>query len=517
MMTHEEGDRESFSLGIDFQAAAPTGGLALGPMEIQYQELFAEVLEDGVITADERVRLEKVARNLGLDLDRLERLEEAMTTAYETHHRVRVVDQTLVTHTTLTPLLGAQSSPSSGPIAGAPPPVSAPQTLESQEIEKLRAENTSLKARILVLEEEVVRAQAAVNVEVDLSTLDLDAAIAEDPEEVWRRLRQDPAEPSGYRTLKEAYDGRGNVDGKYLAAAALVALGAATEEERALVELHRPTGLIAPRASIDENTWRTALFHPEQEPVTGAIFSIVAPAILVGRVTTLRRDGQLHHPKAENKQNPTASTVMAVRAVGWAAALLGLPVPGIYTEPQTDVAFAHAAGMPPYTVIGKHAVSGRTVPELAFLVGNHMSGYRGEHFVRTLFSGTEDLEDLFLAALLIANPRLPLKGAKRARIDPLARAIEPLLDPTQADALRAHYLRFAEEGGRTNLQRWGVAVGKTGSRVGLALCQDLPTALKLLEGQEGKLGPRALDLLTYSTSSRFLTLRQALGISVTEE
>lgn len=516
-MTNEDGERLSFSLGDDFQAATPTGGLTLGPMEIQYQELFSEALEDGVITVEERARLEKVARNMGLDLSRLERLEEAMTAAYETHHRVRVVDQTAVPHTSLTPLVGESIGARPDAIASAPPPVSQPRTLDSEELLSLRTENTALRAKIALLEEELARAQAAVNVEVDLSTLDLDAASTQDPEEVWRRLRHDPADPEGYRALKLAYEGRGNPDGKYLAAAALVALDAATNEERALVERHRPSGLIAPRASIDESTWRTALIHPEQEAVTGAIFSIIAPAVLVGRVTTLRRDGRLRHPQAENKQNPHTSTVMAVRAVGWAAALLGLPTPNVYAEPQTEVGFAHVAGMPPFTVVGKYAVSGRTVPELAFLVGHHMSGYRSEHFVRTLFSATEDLEDLFLAALVIAQPQLPIKGAKRARIEPLARAIEPLLDPTQTDALRAQYLRFAEEGGRTNLQRWGAAVDKTGARVGLALSQDLPSALKLLEAEEGKQGPLGLDLLTYSTSSRFLALRRSLGISVIEE
>lgn len=520
MMSSEDedgdGDRTSFSLGDDFQAATPTGGLSLGPMEIQYQELFAEALEDGIITVDERARLEKAAQNLGLDLSRLERLEEAMTTAYETHHRIRVVDHTLAPQASLAPLVDTSKAVSQSSMRGAPRLDSA-KAQDSTELERLRADNAALRARITVLEEEVVRAQAAVNVEVDLSSLDLEAARTEDPEEVWRRLRHDPTDPRGYRALRQAYRGQGSSEGEYLATAALVALGAADDEEQSLAQEHRPTGLIAPRASMDENTWRTALFHPEEELVTGAIFSVVAPAILVGRVTTLRRDGRLHQPLPENKQNPTTSTVMAARAVGWAGALLGLPVPAVYTEPRTEVGFAHAAGMPPFTVVGKYAVSGRTVPELAFLVGQHMSGYRGEHFVRTLFSGTEDLEDLFLAALLIANPTLPLKGTKRARIEPLARAIEPLLDPTQADTLRAHYLRFAEEGGRTNLQRWGAAVEKTGSRVGLALCQDLPTAMKLLEADEGKLGPRSLDLLTYATSSRFLALRETLGISVTQE
>jgi hypothetical protein len=173
--------------------------------------------------------------------------------------------------------------------------------------------------------------------------------------------------------------------------------------------------------------------------------------------------------------------------------------------------------MPPFTVVGRRALSGRTVPELAFAVGRHMSLYRGEHFVRTLFSSTEDLEDLFLAALLIANPKLPIKGAKRARIEPLARAIEPLLEPPQIDALRGNYLRFAEDGGRTNLQRWSSAIDKTAARVGLALCQDLSTALRSLEPSEGKLGPLALDLLAYATSPRFVALRTNLGVSITKE
>lgn len=510
-------DRTSFSHIEDFQAAAPTAGLSLGPMEIQYQELFAEVLEDGVITVDERARLERAAKNLGLDLERLERLEEAMTAAYETHHRVRVVDQNLGPHGTIAPLIhsGVPTDPR-GPVASAPPPVVAPKS-SSAELLALQEENAALKQRVAALEEELVRAQAAVNVEVDLSSLDFAATSAESPDEVWRRLRQDPTDVETLRGLKEAYDSQGNVDGKYLAATALVALGAASAEEAALAEKHRPQGLIAPRSSVDETTWRSALMHPEQELITGAIFSVVAPAILVGRVTTLRRDGLLSAPNPERKQDPANSTVMAVRAVGWAGALLGLPVPGVFADPARDAGYMHMAGMPPYTVIGRRGLSGRTVPELAFMVGRHMSLYRGEHFVKTLFSGTEDLEDLFLAALLIANPKLPIKGAKRARIEPLARAIEPLLEAAQFDALRGHYLQFAEEGGRTNLQRWGSAVEKTGARVGLSLSQDLATALGVLEKEEGKFGPLALDLLTYSTSSRFLALRSSLGVSIAEE
>ncbi|HEY3234295.1 MAG TPA: hypothetical protein VGJ84_06245, partial [Polyangiaceae bacterium] len=66
------GDEEGgFELGESFVAGSVGGGLGLGPLEAQYEELFAEVLQDGIITAEERARLERAADNLGLDRQRL--------------------------------------------------------------------------------------------------------------------------------------------------------------------------------------------------------------------------------------------------------------------------------------------------------------------------------------------------------------------------------------------------------------------------------------------------------------
>lgn len=505
-------DRDAFLLGSDFSASVPTGGLGLGFLESQYEELFAEVLEDGTITSEERDRLAKAAQNLGLDPDRLARLEEAMTTAYETHHRTRIVKSTPEgAHASLAPLPVAP--PLGSAVTGAS---GAPAT--SGEIAQLRFENTQLRERVAQLEAELEQARAAVNVEVDLGDLESHAAASgDDPADIWKQIRRDPLRPDAYRALRACYSARGEHDGVFLASQALVALGHATSEDVATHERHRTHGLIAARTSVDAITWDDCLFHPEEDRITGAIFSIIAPAVLIGRVTTLRRDGKLRLPVPDKKQDPATSTVMAARAVGWAATLLGLPCPGVFIDKDDDGEFLHNPGVPPTTRLGRQALSGRSAPELAFLVGRHLTGYRGEHFVRTLFSATEDLEDLFLAALLLANPTLPLTGGVRARVEPLARAIAPLLEPLQLDALRGYYLRFAEEGGRTNLQRWGSAVDKTAQRVGLGLSQDLGSCLGWLTGTEGPSGPLAQDLLAFSTSDRFLLLRRRLGLAVETE
>ena len=85
-------DPSAFAHGEGFARGEVAGGLELGPLETQYQELFAEVLEDGVITSEERTRLEKAADNLGLEPSRLFKLEQAMVASYETRNRVRVVE-----------------------------------------------------------------------------------------------------------------------------------------------------------------------------------------------------------------------------------------------------------------------------------------------------------------------------------------------------------------------------------------------------------------------------------------
>jgi hypothetical protein len=493
-MSDDRADIGGFEHAQEFVAGEISGSLGLGPLEIQYEELFAEALADGVITAEERSRLEKAADNLGLDRSRLFKLEQAMVAAYQSRHRVRIVEHYEEAAPSLAPLrVEAEGD--------------AGRALLLKRVEQL-------EARVKELEEELRRAQSAVNVEVDLSDLDSAAHDAgEDPEEVWRRLRRNPTAHDGYRRLFRIQSARGDGDAAFRAAEALVALGVASADERATFDRGRAETLITPRGSLSQAAWHDFLFHPEQELLTGQIFSLIAPAVLVGRVTSLRRDGKLHSPSPEGRQDTAKATITAVRAVPWAAAVLGLACPALYVDKTRDVGFEHIPGVPPCTLIGKRVLSGRTQLEQAFLVGRHLTWYRQEMYVKTLFSAVPDLEDLFLAALTIGNPGLPIADDMKRRVAPIAQAIQPLLEPQQVDSLRGCFLRFVEEGGRTNLQRWSAAAEKTAARAGLLLCGDLGTALRLLEAEEGAQGELGKDLLWFSASERYGKLRRQLGVA----
>ncbi len=487
----------AFEHGEGYAQGELAGGLGLGPLEQQYEELFAEALADGVITAEERARLERAADNLGVDRSRLFKLEQAMVAAYESHHRVRIVEHYEEAPQSLAPIqVEAEGD--------------AARTVLLKRVEQL-------EARVRELEEELRVAQSQINVEVDLSSLDAAAdesveAAEQDTEALWRRVRRNPTEPSNYHELHRAFKARGEADKQWCVAQALTALG--ENQHRAEFLEHRSQTLITPKVSLTQNSWYDHLYHPEQEVLTGQIFSVIAPAVLLGRVTGLRRDKALFRPDPETKQDPTSTTITAVRALHWASALLGLATPPIYLAKDRESGYEHIPGVPPVSLVGRGVLSGRTQLEHAFLAGQHLAFYRQEHFVKTLYSAVPDLEDLFLAALIIGDPKLPIASDTRRRVEPIARAIEPVLEPAHVDALRGHFLRFVEDGGRTNLQRWSAATDMTACRAGMLICNDLATALDLLKERGGELSDQAKDLLAFTVSEPYFRLRRQLGIAV---
>jgi len=172
-------------------------------------------------------------------------------------------------------------------------------------------------------------------------------------------------------------------------------------------------------------------------------------------------------------------------------------------------------GMPPATRIGEEALSGRSTAELAFLAGRHVAYHRAENFMRLLVPQIRDLEDIFLAALSIGNPGLPLSPHVKELVVPIAKAIEPILEPMTVDHLRGYFLRFLAEGGRTNLQRWATAVDRTAARAGLLLANDLKAARAVLVLDDVTTAESRMDdLLVFALSDRFAKLRKQIGTAL---
>lgn len=488
----------------DFQQGEVSGNVRLGKFEAQYEELFSEALEDGVITTEERERLDRAADSLGLDRARMKELESALAAAYEAHHR-RVVREEYDT-----------SEEEAAPRGSLRPLELDPD----QRIQALQRRIRFLESRVEELEKDLEEAQSHIAVEVDFSDFSASEAAPpeDDPDELYRRLRRDPRDPGILNAMFRACQAKGDTDRAYRAAHALSFLDGAEGDAKVLYEAHRVDGLIKPTASVTPDAWRRSLFHPDEEALTGEIFSVVISPVLFGRVATLRHQNALPKLDESRRQDPSTSTVQAVRCFAWAASLLGMATPPLYADPQHDGTIDMVPGVPPSSRLGKAALSGRSPTELAFIAGRHLASYREDHFIRLLLPSIPDLEDIFLAALTIGNPGLPLTSDVRARVGPIAKAIEPILEPAAIDRLRGHFLRFVEEGGRTNLQRWANGADLTTARAGFLLCDDLAATQRMLELEGASdVSAKMDELLLFALGDRCGNLRKQIGIAIPSE
>lgn len=487
----------SFKHEQGFAQGEISEALNLGKVQAHYEEIFAEVIEDGVITPEERARLNRAADSLGIDRTNLRRLEEALQAAYEARHHIRIHE------------LADDEAPASL--------VLPPQATKDPRVALLERRVAQLEARVAELTAELAFARSQVAVEVDVSQMPTAPATQETLDELLRRVRSDPRDLATLHALYRAYGpsmSDADPDRRWLVAQTLVYLDAADAGERDTHGRGQLQGLIKPASSVSAEGWRL-LFHPDEELLTGQIFGVIVTAVLLGRVSTLRRDKALPTMDPAQKQDPATSTLAAVRCFSWAGAVLGVSAPVLYANPESASLVEMVPGLPPVTRIGQPALSGRSPYELAFIAGRHLSWYRAEHFIRLLVPSIVDLENLFLAALSIANADIPMGPDVKKRVAPLARAIEPVLEPVAIDRLRGHFLRFIEEGGRTNLQRWANAAERTSARAGMLLANDLSAARAVFEIENRESADEKMDdLLVYATSDRYAKLRRQMGLGV---
>jgi hypothetical protein len=428
-----------------------TGSFLPGDFERQYEELFAESLEEGEISPEERHRLDLAAAALGLDPERARRLESALLHAYESHAAITLAEP--VDPSSLADHAPQTGRPQSGFFHGdddRPTPV----------------------ARLVPIPDE-------------------NALLHERFSEAERN---------------------GDLDLQFRVAAVLVRRELATREESRIYVANRAMIPPRPMRSLTAESWGR-LFHPDEDKCTGDIFAVIASAALLGRISAMRRDRSLPNLDADKRQEPHVSTVSAVRALAWAATSLGLRTPPIYVDAGETFPFEIVPALPPAVRIGAPMLAGQSAIQLAFHCARQVTWFREEHFVCTLVPSIPYLEELFLAALSIGAPEIELLPDVRARISVVADAILPVLDPIRLARLQLQVARFLAQGGKTSLRRWAQSSEWTAIRAGLLMCGDLGTACDVVT-REANASERVHELEKFWASDDASILRRELGIAL---
>ncbi len=347
------------------------------------------------------------------------------------------------------------------------------------------------------------------NNQVDLAVAELQDVLARDP------MRVDP-----YHALYKLYLKAGLFDRAWCIAAALHFLKKADGEQTAFFEERRPKGMLGFRARLDNEQWVKNVFHQEQDKILGKIYEMITPAARVAKLLQLKASRQLPDIPKKFLQDPQTTTVTFAKAFFGGSQVLALPAPALYVRNDVPGALTVAPMDPPSSVAGASVLSGFTPQELMFLIGKHLTYYRGEHYIKTLFPSLTELKTLLLAAVKIAMQEFPLPEDMKAGVVTTATELVKYMQPVQMDGLRLVVKHFVDAGAKGDIKRWMQTSDVTAMRAGFVLCGDLEMAAKLIRAEPtvaGDLAPseKLKELIQYAVSEQYFMVRQALGIALT--
>ncbi len=323
----------------------------------------------------------------------------------------------------------------------------------------------------------------------------------------------DPYRVDSYRSLYKLYFDARAYDKAWCLAAALAFLNKADTEQQQFFEQYRQRGPIRPQARLNNERWVKDLFHDDEDFLVGKVFEAITPAVLRIRG---KPDKFWQLNKKQLIQDLSNTTVTFARTFGFVAQVLNLPfTPRLFVCPDRQGGLAFAATHPPASICGSALLSGLSPNDLMFIVAKHLSYYRGEHYLRTMFQTKDEVKLVLLAAMKIAGVDL-----KDPNVDKWAAEIQANMEPADMELLNSVRKRFVEAGARTDVKRWMQTVEITGCRAGLLMCNDLGIASRMIQS-EAPMGTvdlppkeKVKELVLFSISEQYFRLREAMGIQI---
>ena len=332
-------------------------------------------------------------------------------------------------------------------------------------------------------------------------------------------LESDPLKVETYRTLYRLFLYKRSYDEAWCVAAAMSFLGEANDEEKQFYADYKTEGMLAVRGRISEDLWMRHVLHPDANNHLSQIFKMIVPAALNAKSVELKSAGKLTSLDPRFKQDPATSTVTFAKTFGWAAQVLGIPVPELYVRSDVAGSIMAVAAMPPASVAGQTVLSGFLPQELAFICAKHLASYRPESYIKNLFQTQSELTMMFFAGVMLAAPNTPLPAEIVNNVKVSAQALRRYMQPVEFEHLAAAVKRWMADGSTAHIKRWMQGIEVTSARAGLLACGDLDIAKRIIAAEPslpGDLTPaeKMKELLLFSISEDYMALRRALGVTI---
>jgi hypothetical protein len=322
------------------------------------------------------------------------------------------------------------------------------------------------------------------------------------------------------RTLVRLFVELGRLDEAHGAAAALVVIGPADADERALYAQYRPTGVVRAHARLTEEIWQRQIYHPEEDRGLSQIFATLAPAVATARARPFKDTGL----KKKQRRDLASDPALPCKVLAYGVAVLGVTAPEVYLAPdvpgEVDVVNVRGtvtgvAGLPAL-VLGKGVAEMRSDVELAFIVGRTLAALRPDHLLRWpgYVPTLAELEILVYAAMRIVNAETEVPAEHAAEVAQYTAFLERTLSPQLVEQLTVLVRRFQASAARPDVGRWSRAACFSTIRAGLVLAGDLETAARLGQTAYPAIDSSDIlrDLVAWSISEGYWELRAQLGL-----
>ncbi len=326
-------------------------------------------------------------------------------------------------------------------------------------------------------------------------------------------LGADPNRLDSYRALYKLYFDARAYDKAWCIARTLTYFQKADEEQQKFYQQYRQDREIQPKTRLSNENWVKDLMHSDQDIYISKIMEVIAPAVRASLAVSDKKLN-LHKRKPEDLANPSLALA---RQFKLAQDVLNVTIPvRLFIQKELSGALRdESRSNPPAIITGYTLLSGYRPVDLAFVCGRHLTYYRGEHFIRTMYRSHTELRTLLLAAMRVVG-----MGGGDASVESTAKQLAKHMDQPHLDVLKQIVRKFVDAGGQADVKRWMQAAEVTALRAGLLLCDDVDTAVRMTQQiaseSTADLAPRdkVKEIVIFSISESYFRLREQLGIQI---
>ena len=323
-------------------------------------------------------------------------------------------------------------------------------------------------------------------------------------------VESDPTNPDAYRQLAETALAAGRIDEAWCACRALVVLKRATFDEELLYKKYQPHEVRKAKGVIDADAW-AQVRHPDEDRVISSIFALVWEPLVALRAGTAKSFELAPKDRIPIEED---SRVVA-RIFRHAARILNVKLPDVYAQPRRSGSLLLAncidtGRLVPAVIVGRDMMTGYRDTEIAAAVGAMVAMLRPAYYLKLAMTTNEELE-----AAIAAVAQLLQRDIGRPELEPLVSVFAPVIKASLTRPVAETLLQLVERlPDRPDLATWRASVEAAAHRAGFLVSGELAASAKMMALAGRRAAQRIGDLVAFSVSPAYLSLREHLGVAI---